>query len=363
MVNALELFENFKNNQAKRALIEEQLRLSPLREEVLRFGLAKDRAAMERDDVRLGMLSRKQDADERFNQGRLGLMAQANSQKAAPPIRGVMTADGYMSVEDAIKNKAKPPSMSQSSVKERLSDEAVRDLAVQSLYDSGVLAGYRRDTEAMSRIGNSRMQVMKESGVKSEDVVSGRAGFMADRASLNKITPQYDAITAFENTAKRNGKILVDLAKKVDTTGVPAIERWVRAGRQELGGDADVAKFNAQMNAYRAEVARILTQPTLSGVLSDTAREEAKEFLKGSATPKQVEEVVGLLERDFDNRKSTLELQIQDIRRRMGGRMAPGDAQSPSAPQVTPPTNASTKLSPEEQKELDELRRRFGKRP
>ena len=94
MVNALELFENFKNNQAKRALIEEQLRLSPLREEVLRFGLAKDRSAMERDDVRLGMLSRKQEADERFNQGRLGLMAQQAANRPRPPAPIIQTDDG-----------------------------------------------------------------------------------------------------------------------------------------------------------------------------------------------------------------------------------------------------------------------------
>ena len=104
MVNALELFENFKNNQTKRALLEEQLRLSPLREEVLRFGLAKDRAAMDRDDRRLGMLSRQQEATERFNQGRLGLMAQGNMLKAQPksgdgpkaPSGYRFTADGNM---------------------------------------------------------------------------------------------------------------------------------------------------------------------------------------------------------------------------------------------------------------------------
>ena len=102
MVNALELFENFKNNQAKRALIEEQLRLSPLREEVLRFGLAKDRSAMERDDVRLGMLSRKQEADERFNQGRLGVMAQANMIRAQqrPRDTGPKAPSGYRLTPD-----------------------------------------------------------------------------------------------------------------------------------------------------------------------------------------------------------------------------------------------------------------------
>ena len=220
----------------------------------------------------------------------------------------------------------------------KLDDAAIDDLAIQSLYDANALAGYRRDPKMMSVIANKRVKLMKDAGITSEDVVSGRAGFKADTASLNKITPQYDAITAFENTAIRNGKILVELANKVDTTGVPVAERWIRAGRKEIGGDADVAKFNAQMNLYRAEAARILTQPNLTGVLTDTARKEMEEVISNSATSKQITEVVSLLERDFGNRKHTLEEQIAAIRTRMRGRVAPGGggAETPTTPVPTP---------------------------
>lgn len=211
--------------------------------------------------------------------------------------------------------------------KEALTPEAVRDLAVQSLYDQQVLAGYRRDTTAMSRIANERLKVMKEAGITSEDVVGGRAGFKADTASLNKITPQYDAIRAFEQTAIRNGKILKELADKVDATGIPVAERWIRAGRVATG-DADVAKFNAQMNLYRAEAARILTQPNLSGVLTDTARQEMEHVLRNQASAKQVREVVDLLERDFKNREETLADQIGAIRNRMRARQGPGANQA-----------------------------------
>ena len=201
----------------------------------------------------------------------------------------------------------------------------LRDLAIQSLYDPGSLAGFRRDTKTMGSIQRERIAVMKEAGVTSEDVVSGRAGFKADSASLNKITPQYDAITSFDKTAIRNGKILVELADKVDTTGVPVVERWIRAGRKSIGGDPDVAKFDAQMNLYRAEAARILTQPNLTGVLTDTARKEMEHVIGNSASATQIREVVSLLERDFNNRKETLEEQIGAIRARMRSRVAPNE--------------------------------------
>ena len=218
--------------------------------------------------------------------------------------------------------------------------DALRDLAIQSMYDPGSLAGFRRDTKTMGAIQRERINVMRETGVTSEDVVSGRAGFKADTASLNKITPQYDAITAFEKTAIRNGKILMELADKVDTTGVPVLERWIRAGRKEIGGDPDVSNMNAQMNLYRAEAARILTQPNLSGVLTDTARKEMEEVLKNSATAQQVRETVQLLERDFLNRKETLEEQIGSIRARMRSRATPSGADAIATPGAAPDTPA-----------------------
>ena len=237
--------------------------------------------------------------------------------------------------------------------------DTIRNLATEALYDSNALAGFRRDTKAMGHIMRERTKLMQESGITAEDVVSGRAGFKADTASLNKITPQYDAITAFEKTAIRNGKILIELADKVDTTGIPVAERWIRAGRKAIGGDQDVAQFDAQMNLYRAEAARILTQPNLSGVLTDTARKEMEEVIRNSASAPQIRGVVNLLERDFNNRKETLEEQISAIRARMRGRVAPGGGDTtPSAPAPT----AATALTPQEQQELDTLRKRFGKR-
>jgi hypothetical protein len=246
---------------------------------------------------------------------------------------------------------------------EPLSHEAVRDLAIQSLYDPNATAGYRRDTTAMSRIANERQRVMKEAGVTSEDVVSGRAGFKADAVSLNKITPQYDAITSFEKTAIRNGRVLKDLADKVDSTGIPVVERWIRAGRKSIQGDEDVAKFDAQLALYRAEAARILTQPNLSGVLTDTARREMEHVIRGDASARQITGVVDLLERDFENRKGTLEEQIASIRARMRSRVAPGGA-SAGEPQPTPgapaaPAKPPKPLSQMTTPELMEYRRRL----
>jgi len=229
--------------------------------------------------------------------------------------------------------------------------EALRDIAVQSLYDPNATIGYRRDTKAMAAIQRERVQLMKEAGITSEDVVAGRAGFKADTTSLNKLTPQYDAITAFEKNAVRQGDILVGLADKVDTTGVPVIERWIRAGRKATG-DPDVAKFDAQLYIYRAEAAKILTNPNLTGQLTDSARHEVEDFMKPGASANQIKQTVALIKNDFDNRKQTLEEQIGSIRNRMRERVGPGAAErgglgvAPTAPSAQPARRASDNPPP-----------------
>lgn len=94
MVNALELFENFKNNQTNRALAEAKLRMIPLQEEQARFALAKDQQGMANDTARLGLLSRQQQATEEYNRGRLGVMAQAAQNRAQPRAPIIQTDQG-----------------------------------------------------------------------------------------------------------------------------------------------------------------------------------------------------------------------------------------------------------------------------
>jgi hypothetical protein len=196
------------------------------------------------------------------------------------------------------------------------------------------------------------------------DVAGQRVLFGADRKSLEKMIPQYDAVVAFENNTIAQGKVLVDLAKKVDTTGIPVVERWIRAGRKVIAGDEDVSAFHAQLMLYGTEAAKILTNPNLTGVLTDSARHEVAEFLPLSATAKQIERVTTLLENDFMLRKKSIEDQMAEITRRMAERKAAphrmgvggGGTQVPAATQAARDSDSVAVL----RKELDEEKQRLG---
>jgi len=196
-----------------------------------------------------------------------------------------------------------------------MSPAAIDQTAAAALKDRTALVGIGRDPNKVTAVLN-RMAELSPGG----DIAGNRALFGADKKSLDKMIPQYDAVVAFENNTLAQGKVLVDLAKKVDTTGVPVIERWIRAGRQAIAGDPDVTTLNAQLQLFGNEAAKILTNPNLTGVLSDSARHEVSDFLPKSATAPQIERVVSLLENDFEIRRKSIERQTDTITKRMAAR-------------------------------------------
>lgn len=196
-----------------------------------------------------------------------------------------------------------------------LSPEAIDQTAAAALKDRNALVGIGRDPNKVTKVLN-RMAELSPGG----DVAGNRALFGADKKSLDKMIPQYDAVTSFENNTLQQGKVLVDLAKKVDITGIPVVERWIRNGRRSIAGDPDVSEFNAQLQLFGNEAAKILTNPNLTGVLSDSARHEVAGFLPSNATAEQVERVVSRLEKDFEIRRKSIEDQTATITKRMADR-------------------------------------------
>jgi hypothetical protein len=181
---------------------------------------------------------------------------------------------------------------------------------------------YRKDFEAENGRPPTSDEITDFEAGRGGKIAAERARASAepkaDSATLTQLTKQKASIESFERTAIANGQKLKQLADKVDKTGIPAIERWTRGGRQATG-DVDVAEFNTQMNVYRAEVAKIITNPNLSGVLSDSARREVDSFLSGGASAKQIKAVVDLLEQDFGRRAKSIDDEIETVRTHLKG--------------------------------------------
>jgi hypothetical protein len=162
-----------------------------------------------------------------------------------------------------------------------------------------------------------------------------RADYKANSQSLAALQKQRDALVTFEKGARANLDNFVTLAQKLPDTGVPWLNQPLRnLNDKALGNDWAPAVAAARQIAVN-EIAKVTSNPTLSGALSDSARHEVAEYNPANATYKQTLNVAKVLRQDMDNRRLFLEQGISEIRGRLG---AGGGL---AAPQNVPPPGGS----------------------
>lgn len=157
--------------------------------------------------------------------------------------------------------------------------------------------------------------------------------FKADSESLKKIQPQTDAVTAFENVAKSNAAILQETFKDLPDLGSKFLNRPWRSLKDNMG-DQNMAKFNTIVTSVGNEYGRIISNPSLSGTMSDSARHEGQVLLNPSATVGQIKTALDTLAQEAGNRRKGYEGQIDAINGRMRS-LIPG-ADAPPAPPPPP---------------------------
>lgn len=199
-----------------------------------------------------------------------------------------------------------------------ISDEDKATMAEQvRLYGPQVLSRLGLSNAQRQSIISEVTKLNKGEGISAREGAAEVSNTISTKKSLDKMVPQLDAITAFEKTADNIGDKLVSIAKKVDQTGVPAMERWIRAGRKSIEGDPDVTELNARMQTFRTEAARIIANPNLTGVLSDSARHEMESIIPSAASAEQIERGVDVLKSEAKTRREYLAAQISDAKQRI----------------------------------------------
>lgn len=160
------------------------------------------------------------------------------------------------------------------------------------------------------------------------DLAGNKMDFMADKASLTALQRTRDSVTAFEKTALRNIDIFLETTKKAIDTGSPLINQPVRTVAGTLFGSKNLAAFNAARTIALTESAKVLNNPNLSGVLSDSARKEVESLLSPNATVGQAYAVFNLLKNEMKGRTGYLDETIAEIK----GRGKAGSSNTAPAP-------------------------------
>lgn len=182
--------------------------------------------------------------------------------------------------------------------------------------------------------------LMNRSGELHPNAVlaANSAEYKANSASLSKLQSNLDNVSAFENTANKNLDLFTGLAKKAIDSGIPLLNTPLRAAAAGLGSE-DQAALNAARQVAVNEIAKVTSNPGLSGQLSDSARHEIEAFNPANATYGQTLRVAQVLKQDMANRHQSTAEQIADIQKRLGNKSAtpqgePASSSSGSAAHV-----------------------------
>ena len=150
------------------------------------------------------------------------------------------------------------------------------------------------------------------------DIGSEQAAYNANKASLTGLVKNRDAVSAFENTANKNLDLLIQQGQKVVDSGSPWINSPLRNVDAKLLGGTEVPAYNAARQVAINEIAKVTSNPGLTGQLSDSARHEVEGFNPANATFAQTLKVAKVLRQDMANRHQAYNEQIDDISKRIG---------------------------------------------
>ena len=149
------------------------------------------------------------------------------------------------------------------------------------------------------------------------DISEFRAVYAANKDALKKLTANQATVSSFINTADKNADRLLTILDKIPNSNVTVLNSIMRGSSQKLGGNVDMAEFNVYLKSVKDEYARIVTQPNLTGVLTDRARQEASLLLDPDATVDQIKRSLQALKAEGQNRVTSLADAVSSLRSSM----------------------------------------------
>lgn len=180
---------------------------------------------------------------------------------------------------------------------------------------------------------------MTAAGLSIDDLPRIRADTKAESTSIGKLIPQLNAVSAYEKLGKFNGNRLLELIDQLDDTGIPLIEGPARYAKKKAGS-ADAAEFGSVLTSYQNEVARILNNPNMTGVVHRGAVEDIQHVISGDVSADQAKRLINRINLEMDFRQTSLQQAVNDAGAAMtspGATPQPG-AQPPPAAGSAPPS-------------------------
>lgn len=198
-----------------------------------------------------------------------------------------------------------------------MTDGAIKDAGVRYYltheFPPGRLAPLER-----TKIINEAHEEAVRNGDDSESASIRQSLNKSRQMALNDNAKREALIDTYEKDADKRLGLVLELAKKADPGGVPALNRYINAGRQQIEGDVDVNNLNSAMISAQAEVARVMSGALTNAATSDSARAEAATMMNKYMTMDQLESLVPNIRREFEFKKQAFADERRELTNMMG---------------------------------------------
>jgi hypothetical protein len=174
-----------------------------------------------------------------------------------------------------------------------------------------------------------------------DKLAASSAAYKSLSSAQTQLQRQRSAVGAFESTSLKNLQIFENAAKKVVDEGSPWINQPLREVEQGALGSDDVVAYNTARNVALTEISRVLSNPNLTGVLSDEARNQVGALIGPGATLSNVLTASNILRQDMENRKSSIDEEIKAVTDQIKQAPAKGAGATPRLDQNPPPRTGS----------------------
>jgi hypothetical protein len=200
---------------------------------------------------------------------------------------------------------------------------------------------YDKQERSAESIALRRQSV--ESAIKFRNEWYDRQKFAAEKtavtAALRKDELAADGLATYEPIAGQQGKVLRNLIAKVSPSEYTDLNSFYQALAKK-GGDKDVYNFRAALRLYNVEIARIVSNPNLTGVLTVTAQTEQAELLPPDVPPETIERVTRFFDQEISYRTALVERRRkfnEDRLHALGTNAAAPTYTPPEPPPLIPP--------------------------
>jgi hypothetical protein len=182
-------------------------------------------------------------------------------------------------------------------------------------------------------------QIVKDEGIIPEDMAVRQTVRQEMRKGMGQLERQRAQIEPFIATFDKNIDVLESVFKS--PTGVPAVNRWIQAGKRAITGDPELAKIDVAIKTVANEFARIMTSATAGGTqMPESEIKKVEGLLNAAQTPEQVKAALDIMRRDTQNRKASFKEQgdlYQSRLEQLGNYKAPATTSpAPAAPAAAP---------------------------